>query len=119
MNAYIAYDNGVRAFLGGMKSSTPQVNVDLYGATGRIHVNDQGAVIVRQAEQGLATIPIVPRATLQGMQAGIADLLTALDTGRPVQSPPREARKTVALIEAILASQAGGNIRVPVDGGAE
>jgi predicted dehydrogenase len=118
VNAYIAYDNGVRAFLGGMKSSTPQVNVDLYGATGRIHVNDQGAVIVRQAEQGLATIPIVPRATLQGMQAGIADLLTALDTGCPVQSPPRDARKTVALIEAILASQAGGNIRVPVDGGA-
>jgi predicted dehydrogenase len=117
VNAYIAYDNGVRAFLGGMKSSTQQVSVDLFGAAGRIHANDQGAVILRQTELGLSTTPIVPKGTVQGMQAGILDLLAAIETGREPQSPPREARKTVALIEAILASQASGNTRVPVDGG--
>ncbi|MDQ3657319.1 MAG: Gfo/Idh/MocA family oxidoreductase [Chloroflexota bacterium] len=117
VNAYIAYDNGVRAFLGGMKSSTPQVSVDLFGSDARIHANDGSAVILRQTEDGLATIPIVPKGSMQGMQAGIVDLLTAIETGREVQSPPREARKTVALIEAILASQAAGNVRVAVDRG--
>ena len=115
VNAYIGYDNGVRAFLGGMKSSTQQVSVDLFGSKARIHANDQGAAILCQTEQGLSTTPIVPKGTIQGMQAGIIDLLTAIETGREVQSPPREARKTVALIEAILASQADGNIRVPVN----
>ena len=117
VNAYIAYDNGVRAFLGGMKSATQQASVDLFGSEARIHANDGGAVIVRQAADGLATIPIVPKGSMQGMQAGIVDLLTAIETGREGQSSPREARKTVALIEAILASQAAGNVRVAVDRG--
>jgi predicted dehydrogenase len=118
VNAYIAYGNGVRAFLGGMKSSTQQVNVDLLGSEGRIHVNDQGAVLVKQTPSGLSTTPLRAQGTLGGIQAAIVDLLTAIETGREVQSPPREARKTVALIEAILASQAGGNTRVAVDNGA-
>ncbi len=117
VNACIAFDNGVRAFLGGMKSSTQQVSVDLFGSDGRIHGNDQGAVIVRQTPQGLSTTPIVPKGSVEGMQAGLLDLITAMETGCPVQSPPREARKTVALIEAILASQAAGNARVAVDSG--
>lgn len=115
VNAYLAYDNGVRAFFGGMKSSTQQVSVDLFGSEACIHANDAGAVLLRQTEHGLATIPITSKGSRQGMQAGILDLLTALETGGAVQSPPREARKTVALIEAILASQAGGNVRVAVN----
>lgn len=114
VNAYIAYDNGVRVVLNGWKSSTPQVNVDLFGSEARIHVSDAGAVLVKQDAAGLATIPLVARGTRQSFQAAIEDLLGALETGAEVQSPPREARKTVALIEAILASQAAGNNRVPV-----
>lgn len=114
VNAYIAYDNGVRAFIGGWKSTTQQVNIDLYGSEGHIHVGDQFAMIATKA-QGFATAPIVPRFSQGGMQAALDDLLEGLRTGRPVQCPPREARKTVAVIEAILASQAGGNIRVAVN----
>jgi predicted dehydrogenase len=114
VNAYIAYANGVRVVLNGWKSATPQVNVDLYGSDARIHVSDSGAVIVRQEAAGLATIPLVPQGTRQSFQAAIQDLITAHETGGDVQSPPREARKTVALIEAILASQAAGNGRVAV-----
>jgi predicted dehydrogenase len=101
-----------------MKSATQQVNVDLLGSEGRIHVNDQGAVFVKQTPSGLSTTPLRAQGTLGGIQAAFVDLLTAIETGREVQSPPREARKTVALIEAILASQAGGNTRVAVDSGA-
>jgi predicted dehydrogenase len=113
VNAYIAYANGVRAFIGGWKSVTRQVNVDLYGSEGRIHTNDQLGLI-QTIEGGLGTTPIVPRASIGGMQAALEDLLVGIETGREVQSPPREARKTVAVIEAILASQASGNVRVPV-----
>lgn len=114
INAYIGFDNGVRAFLGGMKRSTQQINVDLFGSEGRIQVDDQSATLITSSERGLATTPIVPKGTMQGMQAAIVDLIAALEAGREPQCPPREARKTVALIEGILASQAAGNARIEI-----
>lgn len=114
VNAYIGFDNGVRAFLGGMKRSVPQVTVDLRGSDARIQVDEQSVALVQATERGLSTTPIAPKGTMQGMQAAIVDLLTALETGREPQCPPREARKTVALIEGILASQAAGNARVAI-----
>lgn len=117
VNAYIAYDNGVRGFLGGFKRGAQQVDVELVGSEGRIVVNDQGATEVIQTERGLTATPIVPRGTVQGQEAALRDLIHAIETGEPVQSPPREARKTVAVIEAILQSQASGNRRVDVTPG--
>lgn len=113
-NAYIGFANGVRAFLGGMKHAAQQVSVDLIGADGRIHADDQSATLILNTERGRSTTPIVPRGTIQGMQAAIVDLITALETGREPQCPPREARKAVALIEGILASQAAGNARIAI-----
>jgi hypothetical protein len=49
------------------------------------------------------------------MQAGILDLLAAMDGRREQASPPEAARMTVALTEAILQSQARGNVRVRLD----
>lgn len=114
VNAYLAYDNGVRGFLGGFKKAVQQVNVELIGSKGRIMVNDQGATELIPTELGLSATPIVPRGTVQGQEAALRDLIRAIETGEPVQSPPREARKTVAVIEAILRSQAAGNRRVEV-----
>lgn len=114
LNAYIGFKNGVRAFLGGMKSATQQITVDLRGADGRIVADDQSATLIIATDQGLASTPIVAKGSMQGMQAAIVDLLAALEIGREPQCPPREARKTVALIEGILASQAAGNVRVEV-----
>lgn len=113
-NAYIAFENGVRAFLGGMKHSTQQVTVDLRGSTGRIQVDEHGATLITASDHGVSATPIVAKATMQGMEAAIVDLLTALETGREPQCPPCEARKTVALIEGILASQAARNVRVAI-----
>jgi predicted dehydrogenase len=112
VNAYIGYDNGVRAFLGGMKSAVQQISVDLVGSTGRIWANDQGAELIEQTERGLSTTSIIPQGTVGGMQAAIMNLLAAMENEQELQSPPREALKTVALIEGILASQAAGNCRV-------
>jgi predicted dehydrogenase len=114
LNAYIVYDNGVRGFLSGMKKPVAQLTTDLIGTTGRITVTDQFATLIQQTERGLSTTPIIPSGTVFGMHAALVDLLDALETGRTPQSPPREARKTVALIEAILASQAAGNARIDI-----
>jgi predicted dehydrogenase len=114
LNAYIAYDNGVRAFLGGMKRAVQEITVELVGTTGRIHANDRSATLFAPGENDMAATPIALRATVQGIQAALLDLIQAMETGKLVQSPPREARKTVAVIEAILQSQASGNCRVDV-----
>ncbi len=114
VNAYIGFQNGVRAFLSGMKRGIPQVRIELIGANGHIHVDDTGAYRTVPGDGGPSIHPIVPRATRAGMQAALADLILALETGQPTQSPPEEARKTVAIIMGILESQAQGNARVAV-----
>src|SRR5262249_15614877 len=52
VNAYIAFRNGVRAFLSGMKHASPEVSIDLIGATGRLHIDDTAAMRVRPTEGG-------------------------------------------------------------------
>jgi len=113
-NAYIAFRNGVRAFLSGMKHASPDVSVDLIGATGRLHVDDTAAVRMLPAEGGTTHQLLLSASTRAGMHAAIADLLHALETGETPQCPPEEARKAVALAFAILDSQANGNAKVPV-----
>ena len=113
-NAYWAYDSGVRAFLSGMKTAAPMLQIELIGSKGTIVVGDEWARTELLTETGVATSPITPHGTMGGMQAAVADLLTALENGTPTQSPPREARKAVAIIEGILQSQASGNNRVDI-----
>lgn len=114
VNAYVAFRNGVRAYLSGWKRGVPEVSVDLIGADGRIHVDDVAAVQIVPAGESAAQQLLVPRATRAGMQAAVADLIAALEAGTAPQCPPEEARKAVALTAAILESQARGNARVAV-----
>lgn len=112
VNAYIAYENGVRGFLSGMKASVAQISVQLIGSEGRIELSDEFAEIIHTSELGISRTPIVPKATMQSIHAGITDLITAIETGVEPQSSPAEARKTVLLIEGILASHQAGNCRI-------
>ena len=112
VNAYIAYKNGVRAFLTGYKQSVGEFYMDLIGETGRIHVSDTAVYRYIPGENGLASSVISPRATIAGMQAGIAELISCYETGATPSCTPRDARKAVSLIDAILRSQAAGNTPV-------
>ncbi|MCC6944917.1 MAG: Gfo/Idh/MocA family oxidoreductase [Thermomicrobiales bacterium] len=112
-NAYVAWNNGVRGVLLGMKRAVASLQVDLIGSTGTIQVTDQSATMQLQTDQGLVSKPIVPRYSRIGMEAAIADLINAVATGAAPQSPPLDARRTVSIIDGILASQAAGNTRVP------
>jgi predicted dehydrogenase len=113
-NAFWAYDSGVRAFLSGMKTAVPILEVELIGSKGTITVNDSQAWIREATDNGVMTSPILPGYSMVGMQAAVVDLFTSLETGAEPQSPPREARKAVAIIEGILESQANGNNRIDI-----
>lgn len=113
-NAFWAYDSGVRAFLSGMKAAVPILEVELIGTKGIIAVGDSQAWLREATEHGEVTSPILPSYSMVGMQAAVVDLINALENGTEPQSPPREARKAVAIIEGILESQANGNNRIDI-----
>lgn len=114
VNAYVAFENGVRGYLAGMKSGLPGEVLQLIGDRGRILIDGQGARLLRPGDDGLWSRSIEPRWTVAGMQAAVIDLIAAHAEGRATASPPEHARRTVALTEAILASHAAGNTRVAV-----
>ncbi len=113
-NAFWAYDSGVRAFLSGMKTAVPFLEVELIGSTGTITVSDSQAWLRERMDEGVMTSPILPSYSMVGMQAAVVDLISSLENGTEPQSPPREARKVVAIIEGILESQANGNNRIDI-----
>ena len=124
VNAYITYQNGIRAYLTGWKRNPQDYVVHLIGTEGRIELDVEGWRIVRtpvsasrMPVEGLGnptSTAIQPRWTYEGMTAAIRELLGALETGKPTISSGETARRTVAITDAILRSQAQGNVRVAV-----
>ena len=122
-NYYIAFANGVRAYLTGMKNTQPDTIINLRASKGRIMVDEFGSEL-RSIAGGGTMMPsgaptrqtelLAPAHSVSGMQAAVLDLLAGLETGRPTASPVEHARRTTAIIEAVLESQARGNVRVPV-----
>ena len=120
-NYYIAYDNGVRAYLTGMKDTVGlDTSVSLTGPEARLVVDLEGirlhSVLPRghphETRRHRRSSGSSPRWTVAGMQAAVLDLITAMDEGRDPASPPEAARQTVAITQAILESQARGNVKV-------
>jgi predicted dehydrogenase len=122
-NYYVGFENGVRAYVTGMKDTiAAEMLVVLVGPKGRIVVDLEGIRLhgmentdVRTTAGVPSVRPINPKWTIAGIQAAWQDLFTAMDTGRPVQCSPQAARLTAALTEAILVSQQRGNVRVRLD----
>jgi predicted dehydrogenase len=120
-NYYVAFTNGVRAYVTGMKDTLPELRVDLIGPGGRISLDVEGLRLVTVSSGDLRTQPTVTRMeritpdwTVAGIQAALLDLIAAVETGRPTASPPETARYAVAITQAILESQAQGNRPVRV-----
>ncbi len=120
-NYYVAFANGVRAYVTGMKDTVPEVRVDLIGARGRLSIDIEGFRLVTFESEDLRSKPPVARIerlqaswTVSGIQAALLDLIAAIETGQPTASSAETARRTVAIAQAILESQAGGNVPVRV-----
>lgn len=119
-NYYIAYANGVRAYVTGSKRTAAiEPSVTMHGSIARILVDLEGIRLHvasetdSRATSGETYIQrVTPRWTMAGMEAGLRDLIDSLDAGREPTSPPESARQTVAITHAILMSQARGNAPV-------
>ena len=113
----------MRAYLTGAKdTAVTEMSVHLAGSEGRIVIDMSGIRLMRvhnenpRTQPGVPSIlPISPRWSMAGMQAAIADLVRAMDEGRDPASPPESARATVAVTQAVLLSQARGNVVVHLD----
>lgn len=121
--ATIGFANGVTAFVSGLKAAVPDVAVQIVCRDGRITVDPLGARTVSVPRTGDGTPggvsgpiiqPLKPRFTLSGMQAAVADLVESHRRGIEPASSARSARRTVAVIDAILRSHAADSIRVKV-----
>jgi predicted dehydrogenase len=120
-NYYVAFANGVRAYVSGMKDTVPEVRVDLIGARGRLSIDAEGFRLITFESEDLRSKPpvvrsqrLAPSSTVSGIQAAVLDLIAAIETGREPASSPQTARRTVAITQAILESQARGNVPVQV-----
>jgi predicted dehydrogenase len=120
-NYYVAFASGVRAYVTGMKDTLPEVSLDLIGPRGRLSLGAEGFRLVTFESTDLRSEPPVhrierlsPTWTVSGIQAALLDLIAAMKTGRATASSAESARRTVAITQAILESQARGNVRVKV-----
>ena len=113
----VQFDNGVRLFINISKRTTAEFELDVYAEEGRLRIGNQAAQVWRQdpdifpLTMAGRTLP-TPMVQRTDTPAAVADLIQAIETGSQTASPPREARKSVAIILGMLQSQASGNIPV-------
>jgi predicted dehydrogenase len=121
--ATIGFSSGVRAHVSGLKSAVPDVVIQVVCRDGRITIDTLGGRTVAVPRTGDGTPgavsgpviqPLKPRFSRWGMEAAIADLIDAHQHGTEPSSSARSARRTVAVIDAILRSHAADSARVEV-----
>jgi len=113
-SAYIHFANGVRGFYNGVKVQMPGSQFELTLDNGRLEVSDRGLTVVRglaHYDWAYSTIPVGDY-TMSYQAAAVAELIDGLETGKPLVSTARDARKTLEVMLAILKSHCGGNVRI-------
>jgi len=114
-SAYIHYENGIRGFFNSYKTTFPGWQMQLTCENGRLHLSDRNMRVIRASshyqweESDLVTEPHMYTHQL----GAVAELVTALK-GEDVSlsCPPKEARKALELVIAMLKSHTEGNRRV-------
>ncbi len=123
-NIQIGFVSGIRAYIAGIKSGPGDRAIQILCPEGRVTIDSLGARVARTTRPPndahpntpvTTTItPLVGSGTIEGIQAGIRDLITSHRVGRDPESSARTARRTVAVMDAVLRSQSQDNARVKV-----
>lgn len=118
-SAYIHFENGVRGFYNSVKVPMPGSQFDLSCEQARLEVSDRGLTVIRGTSHyewsyanGLAGEYMFTQ-----QLASLAELIECMETGKPLVSSAREARKTLEIMLAMLKSHSLSNVRVnlPLD----
>ncbi len=115
-SAYIHFANGVRAFYNSVKIQLPGLQFELTCERGRLEVSDRGLTVIRgDSHHEWSRTHLLPGEYQYSYQlAAVAELIHCLEHGGQLVSPGREARKTLAVMLAMLKSHQLGNRRVDV-----
>jgi predicted dehydrogenase len=113
-NAYVKFRSGVRGYLAAQKNMPVGEAYHMVGTTGRITIDSDGLRIHTPSAQGTQTRRLIPQFTVAGMAAAVQEILRCHESGRAVSSSPREARRAVAIVQAILESHNAGQARITI-----
>lgn len=112
-SAYIEYTSGVRGFYNGLKGSFGLTEWDIIGMTGRLRINGATAELwtLDETTQELVQRPFPATMVMTGaIEEAYLELFAALREGGPLRSTARDARQTVAVLDAILRSNQTGSL---------
>lgn len=116
--AIIGFKNGVRALFQGSQTTVAHTAIDLIGEKGRINIGmlDHRMNVALQGPDGPYDLIYreLPRTqTSRGNIYGVvAEMIDLIEHGGETVSPPREARRTLEIMLAILQSHHQGGVKV-------
>jgi len=114
-SAYLRFEGGVRAFFNSYKTRFPGSQISITCDEGRIEVSDRGGRVIRGDSHWSwsAGEMHVGSYRYERQLAAVQELIHVLEhPGTPLVSSGLEARRTLEIILAMLASHTGGNVRV-------
>ncbi len=114
-SAYIHYENGIRGFFNSYKTSFPGWQMQLTCDKGRLHLSDRSVRLIRASSHfQWEESDVVTEPHMYTHQLGaVAELVTALKGGiSHLSCPPKEAKKALEIVLAMLKSHAEGNRRI-------
>ena len=122
-NGYLAFDNGVRAYLRGMPTGVAGWEFDVLGTEGRIrHVANNMEVELTKVmpggprNRGLpAKVPFPMPTNIPGMGLTIVeDLVNAIETGQPPRCSGEDGLAALEVAMALRESHRRGAVKVPL-----
>ncbi len=114
-SAYLRFEDGVRAFYNSYKTEFPGSQVTITCEAGRLEVSDRGGRVIRgDSHSSWSASELQTGSYLYERQlAAVHELIQVLENpGAELVSSGREARRTLEIILAMLASHTGGNVRI-------
>ena len=113
VSGYIHFANGVRAFYAGGSKTTPapKFRLEIVGTTGYILINNEEAIIHRDNASDRI---IPPEWSVEGIPAGVQELVRLVDEGGTPVSSAKDGHKVVEIIIGFLESQRRGNAKVTI-----
>ncbi|MBV7329596.1 Gfo/Idh/MocA family oxidoreductase [Chloroflexi bacterium TSY] len=125
-NGYLAFDNGVRAYLRGMPTGVANWEFDILGTEGRVRLIDSCLEVEKTVRvpggprnRGLpAKVPFPLPTNIPGMGLTIVeDLVHAIETGQPPRCSGEDGRAALEVAMALRESHRRGGIKVtlPLD----
>lgn len=109
-NAYIHFSNGVRGNYIGEKKTQGGVRLEVMGTVGRLHIGDTGeAHIEKDGELEKVDVPVWD---VEGIEAGVHELVNVLDGKGELSCTISDGREVVGMMLGILQSQQEGNGKV-------